>query len=214
MIRVLLTDDHPVVRTGYRRLLEQAGDVHVVAEAGDCDAAYAAFVAMPPDVFVTDLSMPGCGGLELIRRVMLRAPAARVLVFSMHDSPLLVRHALEAGARGFLTKASAPDCLVVAIRALHAGKRHLGPDLPASLLQPREPQHEAERLATLSAREFEIFRLLAQGHTSGECAQVLRLSPKTVSNHQTLIREKLGVVTSAALAHLALRHRVINAAGI
>lgn len=214
MIRVLLTDDHPVVRTGYRRLLEQAGDVHVVAEAGDGDAAYAAFVAMPPDVFVTDLSMPGCGGLELIRRVMLRAPAARVLVFSMHDSPLLVRHALEAGARGFLTKASAPDCLVVAIRALHAGKRHLGPDLPASLLQPREPQHEAERLATLSAREFEIFRLLAQGHTSGECAQVLRLSPKTVSNHQTLIKEKLGVVTSAALAHLALRHRVINAAGI
>lgn len=214
MIRVLLTDDHPVVRTGYRRLLEQAGDVHVVAEAGDGDAAYAAFVAMPPDVFVTDLSMPGCGGLELIRRVMLRAPAARVLVFSMHDSPLLVRRALEAGARGFLTKASAPDCLVVAIRALHAGKRHLGPDLPASLLQPREPQHEAERLATLSAREFEIFRLLAQGHTSGECAQVLRLSPKTVSNHQTLIREKLGVVTSAALAHLALRHRVINAAGI
>ncbi|CAM5794341.1 response regulator [Rhizobacter fulvus] len=213
MIRVLLADDHPVVRTGYRRLLEQAGDVQVVAEASDGDAAYAAFVAAPPDVLVTDLSMPGGGGMELIRRVLLRAAAARVLVFSMHDSPLLVRRALEAGARGFLTKASAPDGLVVAIRALHAGQRYLGPELPAALLQPREPQPETERLATLSAREFEIFKLLAQGHSSAECAQVLRLSPKTVANHQTLIKEKLGVVTSAALAHLALRHRVIDAAG-
>ena len=214
MIRVLLADDHPVVRTGYRRLLDQAGDVRVVAEAGDGDAAYAGFVAHEPDVLVTDLSMPGGGGLALIRRVLLRSPSARVLVFSMHDSPLLVRRALESGARGFLTKASSPDCLVIAIRALRDGRRYLGPDLPAALLQQREPQHEAERLSSLSAREFEIFRLLALGHSSAECAQVLRLSPKTVSNHQTLIKEKLGVVTSAALVHLALRHCVISAAGV
>ena len=97
-----------------------------------------------PDVLVTDLSMGGCGGLELIRRVLLRASDARVLVFSMHDGALLVRRALEGGARGFLTKASSPDCLVVAIRALHAGQRYLGPDLPLALLQ-RDLQHEAER---------------------------------------------------------------------
>jgi DNA-binding NarL/FixJ family response regulator len=214
MIRVLLVDDHPVVRTGYRRLLDQAGDVSVVAEAGDGAAAYSAFVAHMPDVVVTDLSMPGGGGLELIRRVLARAPDARVMVFSMHDDALLVRRALEAGARGFLTKASSPDCLVVAIRALHAGGRYLGPDLPASLLHQREPQFDADGLSSLSAREFEVFRLLALGHSSAECAQVLRLSPKTVANHQTLIKEKLGVVTSAALAHLAIRHRVIQATGL
>lgn len=211
MIRVLLTDDHPVVRTGYRRLLEQAGDIDVVAEAGDGHAAYAAFVAQPPDVLVTDLSMAGCGGLELIRRVLLRAPDARVLVFSMHDGALLVRRALEGGARGFLTKASSPDCLVVAIRTLHAGQRYLGPGLPAALLQRDSPQ-EAERMAALSGREFEVFRLLAQGHSSAECAQALNLSPKTIANHQTLIKEKLGVATSAALAHLAIRHGVIGTA--
>ncbi len=212
MIRVLLADDHPVVRTGYRRLLEQSGGIHVVAEAGDGEAAYAGFVAHAPDVLVTDLSMPGRGGLDLIHRVLQHAASARVLVFSMHDSALLVQRALDAGARGFLTKASAPDLLVVAIRALDAGRRYLGPDLQAAL-PGREPQHEAEALAGLSAREFEVFRLLAQGHSSAECALALNLSPKTIANHQTLIKEKLGVATSAALAHLAIRHRVIGTAG-
>jgi DNA-binding NarL/FixJ family response regulator len=209
MIRVLLADDHPVVRAGYRRLLEQAGDIRIVAEAGDGDAACAAWVLHTPDVLVTDLSMPGGGGLDLIRRVLLRDAAARVLVFSMHDGAMLVRRAFELGARGFLTKASPPDSLVLAIRALHAGQRHLGPDLDPALLS-RDPQDEAGRLAGLSAREFEVFRLLAQGQTAAECAQLLCLSPKTVANHQTLIKEKLGVTTSAALAHLALRHRVIG----
>jgi DNA-binding NarL/FixJ family response regulator len=211
MIRVLLADDHPVVRTGYRRLLEQAGDIQVVAEASDGDAACAAFVAHAPDVLVTDLSMAGCGGLELIRRVRLRSPDARVLVFSMHDGAMLVRRAIEGGAHGFLTKASSPDCLVLAIRALHSGQRYLGPDLPTALLQ-RDPQQEAERLAGLSVREFEVFRILALGHSSAECAVALNLSPKTIANHQTVIKEKLGVATLAALAHLALRHRVIDAA--
>ena len=218
MIRVLLADDHPVVRSGYRRLLEQAGDIKIVGEAGDGHAAYALFVALMndaadrPDVLVTDLSMPGCGGLELMRRVLQRAPAARVLIFSMHNGALLVRRAFEGGARGFLTKASAPDDLVIAIRALHAGQRYLGPDLPAELLQ-RDPGHEAERLAALSAREFEVFRLLAQGHSSAICADVLNLSPKTIANLQTVIKDKLGVANSAALAHLALRHQVIGMAG-
>ena len=211
MIRVLLADDHPVVRSGYLRLLEQARDIRVVAEAATGDAAYAAFVADPPDVLATDLSMPGGGGLELIRRVTLRAPAARILVFSMYDSPPLVRRALDAGARGFVTKAAAPQSLVDAVRALHAGERYLGADLAPGLLQ-RDPAREAERLAELSLREFEIFRLLAQGHTLVECAQALKLSPKTVSNHQTVIKDKLGVATSAALAHLAIRHRVIGSA--
>jgi DNA-binding NarL/FixJ family response regulator len=213
MIRVLLADDHPVVRSGYLRLLDQAGDIEVIAEAGDADAAYAAFVARPPDVLVTDLAMPAGGGLELMRRVLQRSPLARVLVFSMHDSAVLVRRALQAGASGFLSKASAPECLVDAVRDLHAGRRYLGRELPQTLLQ-RAPHDEAERLATLSAREFEIFRLLAQGHSSGDCATALKLSPKTVANLQTAIKEKLGVATSAALVHLAIRHQVISTAGV
>ena len=213
MIRVLLADDHPVVRSGYMRLLEQTPDIRVVAEAATGEAAYAAYVVHQPDVLVTDLSMPGGGGLALLQRVHQRAPTARMLVFSMHDSPLLVRQALEAGARGFLTKASAPECLVDAVRALQGGQRYLDPTLPAALLQ-REPAQEAERLSALSVREFEIFRLLAQGHSPGECADALKLSPKTISNHQTVIKEKLGVATSAALAHLAIRHRVITTAGV
>jgi DNA-binding NarL/FixJ family response regulator len=213
MIRVLLADDHPVVRAGYRRLLEQAGDIQVTGEAADGNEAYAAAVRCPPDVLVTDLAMPGGGGLELIRRCLLRLPGPRVLVFSMHDSATLVRHALEAGARGFLTKASAPESLVGAVREVHAGRRVLATDLPPSLLE-RRPEQEAGQLAELSAREFEIFRLLAQGQSAQQCAAALHLSPKTVSNHQSTIKEKLGVTTSAALAHLAIRHGVISSAGV
>ena len=145
MIRVLIADDHPVVRAGYQRLLEQAGDIRVVADANDGQEAYAAWVAHRPDVLVTDLSMPA-GGLELIRRVLQRNAEARVLVFSMHDSALLVRRALEAGARGYIPKSSPPECLVDGVRALHAGRRYLAPELPADLLQ-RDPQDETERLA-------------------------------------------------------------------
>jgi len=213
MIRVLLVDDHPVVRTGYRRLLEEAGDIAVLGEAATAEAAYALLQPDRPDVVVTDLEMPGGGGLALIRRALQREPALQILVFSMHDSAALVRQALEAGARGFVTKASAPHCLVEAVRALHGGGRYLAPDLPGALLQ-RDPSQEAERLAALSGREFEIFRLLAQGRSAHECAAALHLSPKTVSNHQTLIREKLGVTTSAALVHLAIRCRVISSAGL
>jgi DNA-binding NarL/FixJ family response regulator len=212
MIRVLLADDHPVVRSGYLRLLDQAGDIQVIAEAGDADAAYSAFLAHRPDVLVTDLAMPGGGGLELLRRVLLRDAQARLLVFSMHDAPVLVRRALQAGARGFLTKASAPECLVDAVRELHAGRRYLGRELPPALFE-RDPHDEAGRLAELSAREFEVFRLLAQGHSAGACAEALKLSPKTVANLQTAIKDKLGVATSAALVHLAIRHQVISTAG-
>jgi DNA-binding NarL/FixJ family response regulator len=212
VIRVVLVDDHPVVRSGYLRLLDQAGGIGVIAEADDGEAGYAAFVAGAPDVIVTDLAMPGGGGLELIRRVLLRDSRARVLVFSMHDGPMLVRRALEAGARGFVTKASPPDCLVDAVRALHAGQRYLSPDLAPTLLQ-RDAQHETERLATLSAREFEVFRLLAQGHSVADCAAALKISPKTLANHQTVVKDKLGVATSAALVHLAIRHGVISTSG-
>jgi DNA-binding NarL/FixJ family response regulator len=211
MIRLLLVDDHPVVRAGYQRLLEQAGDMRVVAQAGGADEAISAFTAHAPDVTVTDLAMPGLGGLELIRRLLARSPNARVLVFSMHDSAMLVRRAFEVGARGYLSKSSAPDSLLDAVRRVHAGDNYLSPDLPADLLQPGTPP--ASRLDGLTPREFEIFRLLARGESLADCATVLKLSQKTISNHQTMIKEKLGVSTTAALVHLAIRHGVIAADG-
>ena len=210
MLRVLLADDHPVVRAGYQRLLEQGGDICVVADVGDGAAAYAACIEHEPDVVVADLSMPG-GGMDLIQRLCQRHDDARVLVFSMHDSAMLVRRAFEAGARGYIPKSSPPQRLVDGVRALHAGRRYLAPELPAELLRPHAAQDDAERLASLSAREFEVFRLLAQGHSAADCAQRLNLSAKTVSNHQTAIKDKLGVATTAALVHLALRHGVIAA---
>jgi DNA-binding NarL/FixJ family response regulator len=130
----------------------------------------------------------------------------------MHDSAMLVRRAFEAGARGYIPKSSPPQRLIEGVRALHEGRRYLAPELPAEWMRPHPPEDEGERLASLSVREFEVFRLLAQGHSASDCAQRLNLSAKTVSNHQTAIKDKLGVATAAALVHLALRHGVIAAA--
>lgn len=209
---VLLVDDHPVVRSGYRRLLEQAGGLRVVAEADDAEHAYARHAELAPDLTLTDLSMPGAGGLELIRRLRARDAQVRVLVFSMHDSPLLVSRALDAGALGFVSKSAAPEGLVAAVRAVAAGLRHLGPGLA-----PAAPQGQAARealaLAQLTEREFAVFRLLAQGHSVADCADLLKLSTKTLSNYQTLVKDKLGVATTAAMAHLAIRHGIVSGAG-
>ena len=226
MIRVLLVDDHPVVRTGYARLLEQAGDMAVVAEADSAERALEQlYTGLVADVVVTDLAMPGLGGLELLRRVLARWPQARVLVFSMHDSDALVQGALDAGAAGFVAKSSPPQLLVQAVREVAAGRQlpgpggvlgagalaSLGPGT-ASRVGPTGLAADQARLAELTEREYALFRLLAQGESLADCARQLGLSSKTVSNYQTLIREKLGVSTSAALAHLAIRCGVITPA--
>lgn len=213
MIRVLLVDDHPVVRSGYHHLLEQTGDIRVVAQAANAEAAYNAFLVHTPEVCITDLSLPGMGGLELLRKILVRDASARVVIVSMHDSAQLVRRALESGARGFVSKHADPDNLVAAVRAAHAGQRYLSEDLSPQLVQ-RDLYDEAQCIAALSPREFEIFRLLADGRPAAECASLLNLSAKTVANNQTLIKEKLGISTSAALVHLALRNNVIARPGV
>jgi two-component system invasion response regulator UvrY len=211
MIRLLLVDDHPVVRAGYQRLLEQDGDMTVVAQAGQVDEACALFARHTPDITVTDLAMPGSGGLELVRRLRERATDARVLVFSMHDSALLVRRAFDLGACGFVTKSCAPERLIDAVHQVMDGRRYLSPDLPPHLL---DAAPAVDRFELLTHREFEIFRLLARGDSLADCARALHLSPKTVSNHQTLIKEKLGLSTTAAMVHLAIRHGLISPEGV
>ena len=213
MIRVLLIDDHPVVRTGYKRLLLQEPGLEVVAEASSADEGYQAFQVHLPDVTVTDVSMPGAGGLSLLQKILQRQEAdAKVLVCSMYDSPQLVQRALDSGARGFVSKNAEPEELVRAVQAVFLGQQYLSKGLHIETLHGEFSQ-EAQRIASLSPREYEIFRLLALGHTITECADVLCVSHKTISNNQTQIKEKLHLETMTALVHLAQRHQVIEVVG-
>lgn len=193
MLRVALADDHAVVRAGYRRLLELESDIVVAAEYADADAAYSALAAAnadPIDLLILDLSMPGRSGLDLLRRLAQRLPALRVLVFTMHDGAAMVQQCLRAGAVGFITKSSAPEVLVDAVRRAAYGEVVLSPDV--ALLAPRGDSDAAPH-RQLSSREFDILQQLLAGRSLDEIAQALRLTPKTVSNYQTQIRQKLGV---------------------
>lgn len=187
MIRILLVDDHAVVREGYRHFLERTDDLRVVGEAAGADEGYAAWLRCAPDVTVVDLSMRDRGGLWLLAHIAARSPAARCLVFTMHEAALVAQRALEAGACGYVTKSSPPEVLVQAVRAAHAGRVYLSADI----LQARAVlAQDADRLASLSVKEHEIFVLLAEGRTVAEIARRLNLSAKTVANHQSQIRDK------------------------
>ena len=205
-LRVVLADDHAVVRTGYRRLLELEDDMDVVADFADSDAACAWFASHDADVLVLDLSMPGRGGLETLARVKARRPGLRVLVFSMHDSPAMVEQALKAGADGYLTKSSEPELLIDAVRRVARGERALSPDVASALAGIAG---EAVHLE-LSPREFEIFRLLAAGRTVEQIAARLFLSAKTVANYQTTIRQKTGLASVLEMYRHADEHRLLD----
>lgn len=206
MIRILLVDDHAVVRAGYNRFLALHDDLQVVAEAPDAETGYAEFCQHAPDVSVVDISMAGMGGIELIRRMVAREPRARALAFSMHEDPLYVTRALQAGARGYVTKGSDPDTLVQAVREVQSGRLYLGADVAQRL---KAAQTDDGPVAALSAKEFEVFRLFAQGHAAHEIAHTLNLSPKTVANYKTQVKDKLGATTTAALVHIAMRFGVL-----
>ena len=202
MTNILLADDHAVVREGYRRLLELEPDVRIVGECADGEAARAMLDANRDmaDVLVLDLSMPGAGGLAVLRAAAESWPALRVLVFTMHDSPTLVAQALRAGAAGFVTKSSAPQVLVDAVRRVAAGERSvLSPDVAS--LATGDPSN-----LPLAPREFEVFQLLVQGCSLEEVGRRLQLSVKTVANYQTSVRQKLGAATAIELLHVAQRH--------
>lgn len=206
MIRIALVDDHAVVRTGYQRLLELEPDLRVTAEFATGEAAYAALhrePQCPVDVLVLDLSLPGLGGLDLLRRLLVRWPALRVLIFTMHDSAAMVGQCLRLGAAGFVTKISSPDVLVDAVRRVARGEVVLSPDVMHAAKQADEPLH-----AQLSARELDVLQGLLAGRTVEEIAVGLRLSPKTVANYQTEIRQKLGVGNTVELLRYAQLHGI------
>lgn len=201
---VMLVDDHSVVREGYRRLLERSVGIRVAGEAANASDAYAEFQRLLPDVVVMDISLPGASGIEAMRRILARDPRARVLIFSMHEEPIFATRAFQAGALGYVTKASAPEALVDAVRTVALGKRYISADM-AQLLALQAVGGGEPGLDVLSHREFEVMRLLVEGLTLNDIAQKLQLSYKTVANHQSAIRQKLKIDTHAQLLKLAAR---------
>lgn len=208
-IRALLVDDHPVVRAGYKLLLEQGGEIEVVAEADTGELACRHNIDFAPDIVIMDLSLRGMSGLEAIRRIVSRDAGARVLVFSMHEDTMFAEQAIAAGAMGYLTKSSAPRDLVGAAKQVAAGQRYLDQDI-ARRLAFQKAGGRSEALKGLSTREFEIFCLLAGGETNAEIGRRLSLSAKTVANYATQIKGKLGVGTTAELTRLAIRQGIIE----
>lgn len=206
-IRVLLVDDHAVVRQGYRHLLEKAG-IDVVAESGSGEGAYQDYSEHKPDVVIMDLSMPGIGGLETLRKIIAKDAKANILIFSMHDSAIFSSRALQAGARGYVSKASAPDVLVEAILTIAKGKRYVSPDIAQQIaISSLEGEN---LLRELSAREFEVFQLLAKGLSLDEIANILHLDYKTIANTQTRLRQKLNIENGSQLVLAAIRLNILQ----
>jgi DNA-binding NarL/FixJ family response regulator len=206
---IVLVDDHAVVRAGVRRLLEQEPLFEVIGEAESGEKAYQILAELKPDVMVMDLSMPGMGGLESIRRILMRYEKAKILVLSMHEDLSFANQALKLGAKGYLTKNTLADDLVKSIETVTQGDVFLSDEIAKKMAMQsisgnQDPVHE------LSAREFEIFRLLAEGLDIDAIASTLNISSKTVSNYQTMIKQKLNINTPIELIRYAIKVGVIK----
>ena len=211
MIRLLLADDHQLVRDGLRQILSTVADFEVAGEAESGDKVLALVRANDYDLALLDMSMPGPSGIDLIKRLKAEKPRLRILVLSMHGEQQYAARALKAGASGYLTKDSASEQLVRAIRKIAAGGVHITEAAAASLVAG-VGAGDAPSHTRLSDREFEVFRLLAQGHAPGEIAEKLHLSVKTVSTHKMRILEKMNLGGTAELVRYALEHDLLDAA--
>jgi two-component system, NarL family, invasion response regulator UvrY len=211
--RVMLADDHAIVREGYRSLLHKQGFLRVVAEAGDGAEAYRVYKEVEPDLVIMDISMPGIGGVETIRRIRQWDGSARLLVFTMHQSAAYAVQAIKAGARGYVTKSNPPETLLRAIVDVMAGRIALSPDIDHELAMNRLAD-EPSAVDALTPREFEILRMLLAEKSIEDIAETLHISAKTAANTRYLIRSKLGVASDIELVRLALRQRIIAAEDI
>lgn len=211
MIRVLLVDDHAVVRMGFRLLLQSQADMAVIAEAESGEMACHRYSELRPDVVVMDLAMPGMGGLEALRRILAHDPQARVLTLSAQDDPMHARRALREGALGFLSKRSAPEALLEAVSAIAAGHRYIDKDLAQKLALDDIEGAAKSVVDRLSEREFDVFIRLARGATVQRIAEDLNLSPSTVGTHLYNVKQKLHVNNQSELTLIAIRERLIEA---
>ena len=208
-VTIVLVDDHAVVRAGVRRLLEQETLFEVIGEAESGEKAYKIFGELKPDVMVMDLSMPGMGGLESIRRILMRHERARILVLSMHEDLSFANQALKLGAKGYLIKNTLGDDLVKSIQMVARGEIFLSDEI-AKKMAMQSISGAEDPIDELSAREFEIFRLLAEGLEIDAIAATLNISSKTVSNYQTMIKQKLNINTALELIRYAIKTGVIK----
>ncbi len=204
---ILLVDDHAVVREGYRAVLQKQPGLRVVAEAADGADAYRLY--KEPDLVIMDMTMPGISGIEAIRRIRQWDSNARVLVFTMHQNAAFAVQAIRAGARGYVTKSSQPETLVRAALDILAGSISVSPDIEHELALGRVAG-EAMAADVLSPREFEVLHMLLAERTTDEIADALHLSPKTVANLRSLIKDKLGVASDIELVRLALRQGILT----
>jgi two-component system, NarL family, invasion response regulator UvrY len=211
MVRVLLADDHSIVRAGLRRLIEESEEMEVVAEASDGREAIRLIQLEIPDVAVIDISMPGLDGLEVIQQIQTCLPDLPILILTMHEEAQFVMRAMEAGAMGYLTKQSAPEQLVNAIRKVHGGTRYLSEEA-VELLAVRLAKGTNIRtpLETLSTRELQVLRRLAMGHTNREIADAYHISIKTVDTYRLRLLKKLDLRNNAELSRFAIQNRLIE----
>jgi DNA-binding NarL/FixJ family response regulator len=208
-IRVLLADDHAVVRAGYRFLMENAADIAVIGEATSGEEAIAAYAASRPDVLVLDISMPGIGGMETIRRLKSQFPGVRILMCSMHENPVMIERALQAGACGYISKNSSPEALITAVRRIAAGDVYIDAELAQAMVL-QQTRDRVASLGGLSAKELEILRMFAEARSLEDIAEALSLSHKTIANYMTQIKDKLQVSSSAELVRLAIRQQLVS----
>jgi two-component system invasion response regulator UvrY len=206
---IILVDDHAVVREGYRSMLQKQPGLRVIAEASDGAEAYRLFKDVKPDLVIMDLTMPGIGGIESIRRIRQWDRGARILVFTMHENAAFAVQAIRAGARGYVTKTSPPEVLIEAVRNVLSGQIAISPDIDHELALSRLTG-EAAAADVLTAREFEVLQMLLAERTTDEIAGALHLSPKTVANLHSLIKDKLGVGSDIELVRLALRQGILT----
>jgi two-component system, NarL family, invasion response regulator UvrY len=207
-ISVLLVDDHAVVREGYRRLLEHDDSLVVAGEAANAADAMRLDAELRPDVVVLDIALPGLSGIEILKRIIARRPDACVLMFSMYHDGIYASRAIDAGARGYLSKASAPDLLVEAVRSVAGGRRYLSPDV--ELAMNKQSSAANQLAAALSTRELEVLGMLTQGYGVEEIGERLGLSPKTAANHQSSIKQKLGADSALQLMLIAQQFGLVS----
>ncbi len=209
-INVMLVDDHAVVRMGFKMLLESDSEIKVVAEAENGEHAIQRYMEHKPNVVVMDITMPGIGGMEAIERILAKDSSAKILVLSAHEDSVHPKRVLNAGAMGYLTKRSAAEELIKAIRTVASGKKYLEASV-AQQMAIQQLSGDQNPVDVLSPREFEVFMALAKGKTTNEIAETLFLSPRTVGTHLYNIKQKLDAHNSAELALIAMRSGLLDA---
>ena len=212
-IRILIADDHGVIRAGLRALLEDIPDITVVGEASDGGEALAKAVELKPDILLMDLSMPNMGGIEATRQLSQSEPKVRVLILTVHEEESLLKEVIRTGAAGYIVKRAAQEDLLHAIRVVARGDLYIHPTMTRALFNDASVPPKSSEIETLTLREIEVLQLLAKGYTNRQIAEHLSLSPRTVEGHRSNVSGKLGLRSRVELVEYAEKHGLLRARG-